>query len=106
MNWQRTVEIITLVIASTRSGVGNLSIYGSDLSSRSANKRCSRVDRSVRRLARRKCYRVGIHSNILDGEGPIGDEVGGNILIVDLTRVKRTIGRACHIGMISSENRW
>src|SRR6266403_718410 len=80
-NWQRMVEIIALVIASTRSGVGNLSIYGSDLSNRSADKRCSRVGRSVRRLARRKCYRVEIHSNVPDGEGPIGAEVRGNILI-------------------------
>jgi hypothetical protein len=52
------VEIMPSVIASTRSSIGDRRIQGSDLGGRSANERCSGVDRQVRNLARRKCYRV------------------------------------------------
>ena len=82
----------TPVIASTRNRVGNPSIYGSNLSSRHANKRCSCVDRRVRRLTRRDHYRVQIHSQVLDGKGPIGGEARGNILDAGVTRIKRRLG--------------
>ena len=103
---QRTIEIISVVIASARDRVRNLSIYRSDFSSRPANKRCSCVDRRVRRLPRRKCYRVRIHSQVLNGKRPITDGARGNILIVNLTRIKRRVSRACHGGVISLDNRW
>jgi hypothetical protein len=44
----RTVGVISLVIASARGGTGNLSKQLTDLSGRSANERCARVDRSLR----------------------------------------------------------
>jgi len=68
--WRRMVDMIPVVIASTRGSIGDRRIQGSDSRGRSANERYSGVDRRVRRLARRKCYRVRIHTQVRDGEGP------------------------------------